>query len=495
MTGGEARLAFELVDDDVVQEACGVAGVMDPSGEMPVAQQVALALDGIQGRGEGAAGIFNNSDAVQGFGIGIKNLGLVSEVFPDGGKIVDGMTGNKAVMSVGQVRWATSEVIADPFHQAQPLTSEKIVVAHNGHIEGMVGVAESYGVVGTVSDSDALTSTLGFLSKAENCGNALGAMHELLPNLDGAYALVVADPEQMHGVRDPWGTRPLWMGRYANGAHIFASEQPVLRETGDIVEEYELRPGEIVSIDLKGNVESSTIDRTVEHLGMCALEGVYFARPDGKLDGRSVYASREAMGKRLAQEHPTDADVVIGVPDSGVIAAMAYAEESGIPYKAGIFRNPYTSRTFIQSSPEIRRRMVRRKLRPNQEVLDGKRVVVVDDSIVRGTSTETLSEILRAAGAKEVHFRISSAPFRHPCFSGTAISKPETLLARKHPTMEGMREALKADSLGFLSPEGLAASLGKSVGSVCLGCMTGEYPFQVPTPTSQGRPLLPITAR
>ncbi len=484
----EAEPWGEDPSEDLLQEACGVVGVMAPNGNVPVAQMAYSALAGLQHRGEGAAGIMNGVSTTEDFRfIGVKDVGLVADVFPHRGRLIDEMT-EGATMSIGHVRWPTSGGGGDPFHESQPFFDGDVVVSQNGHIEAMGQIAEQFGIYNCVSDGDALTRTLGLLSRPENAGSTLDAMHELFPRLNGGYSLVVAEPNRLHGVRDPWGTRPLWLGRFATGALMFASEQPALHESGEVIEESELAPGEIVSIDARGNVESSLIQREARG-GMCALEGIYFARPDGMLDGRPIYDARFRMGQLLAQEHPADADLVIGVPDSGTIAAMGYAHESDIPFGIGLFRNPYTTRTFIQSSPDIRRQMVLQKLRPNMRLIRGKRLVVVDDSIVRGTSSDTLTDILRGTednpGAAEVHYRISSAPIVNPCFSGTAISKPDTLFARRHPGHDERVRRLKADSLGYLSTEGVAEAQGKRVGSLCMACMDGDYPFEVPLPASE----------
>ncbi|HEU4914114.1 MAG TPA: amidophosphoribosyltransferase [Candidatus Saccharimonadales bacterium] len=477
-------------DEDLLQEACGVVGVMAAAQELPVAQLTYSALAGLQHRGEGAAGIVIGEENFGGFRfVGIKDTGMVADVFSDRAATIDKMA-SSAILGVGHVRWPTSAQAGDPFHAAQPFLKGELVVAQNGHIEEMGRIAEQYGIKNYVSDGDALTQTLEFLSRPEHAGSTLDAMHDLFPRLDGGYSLVIAEPNRIHGIRDPWGTRPLWLGRFATGAFMIASEQPVLHEAGKVTDEREIAPGEIVSIDRHGNTESSLINREAKG-GLCALEGVYFARPDGILDGRSVYQSRMEMGRLLAREHPADADVVIGVPDSGTIAAMGYAEESAIPYAIGLFRNPYTTRTFIQSSPEVRRRMVLEKLRPNRQVIEGRRLVVVDDSIVRGTSSDALTEVLRSAGATEVHYRISSAPFVNPCYSGTAISNPHTLFARKYPTHQERVAKLGADSLGYLSTEGVAQAQGKRIGSLCMACMDGSYPFEVPLPVSERR-ILPV---
>jgi amidophosphoribosyltransferase len=485
----------EAVDDELLQEACGVVGVIAPNGDVPVAQLTFSALSSLQHRGEGAAGILNGLKDMAGFRfLGTKDTGLVADAFPDGGQTIDLMT-PRAHLSIGHVRWPTSSSDGDPFHEAQPFIGESaqpLAVAQNGHIEGMVALAEQYGITQCLNDGDALTRVLSYLALPENSGSVLDAIHELTPKLDGGYSLVVAEQGRLHGIRDPWGTHPLWLGRFATGAVMIASEQPALRESGRLVEELEIGRGEVVSVGMNGEIESSLIQREAQG-GLCALEGAYFARPDGTLDGRSVYKSRIEMGRILAREQPAKADLVIAVPDSGIQAAMGYAEESGTPYGIGFFKNPYSTRSFIQADPATRQKMVLNKLRPNRELLRGMRVVVVDDSIVRGTSTQTMGQILRGAGATEVHFRISTAPIVDPCFSGVAISRPQTLFARRHLTHQERVEKLGADSLGYLSPEGLARALGKEVGSLCMACMTGEYLFDVPAPVPAGRKLLPLT--
>lgn len=473
-----------LADDDLLQESCGIVGVIAPDENHPVAHMAFSGLANLQHRGEDAVGIVVGSPK-NGF-IGSKHVGLVAEAFPDGASTLDNMI-HGASISVGHVRWGTLAGTADPFGFVQPMLAGDVAVGHNGHIEAMLKVAAAYGVDlnGCNGDSDALARSIAHIKKAN--GSALTAMHELLPELDGGYSLVVAEADRLHGVRDPWGTRPLWLGRLASGAYMFASEEPALDPK--TVQARELEQGEIVTITRQGEATSSRIKREISIGGMCAMEGVYFAREDGVLDGQSVYASRATMGRTLAREQPTNADVVIGVPNSGLAAAIGYAQESGIPYDMGLMRNPYTTRTFIQASPEARRAMVGNKLRANSHVLDGRRVVVVDDSIVRGTSTETLAEKLRKAGAKEVHMRISSAPYRYACYSGIATGDPTTLLAHNYPGVEQMRQKLGVDSLGFLSPEGLAKSLGKEVGSICMACMTGDYPFPAPKAVPQSRQL------
>lgn len=496
MIEGAPPVEREPVYDELLQEACGVVGVMAPSGEVPVAQLTFSALSSLQHRGEGAAGIVNGLKDKAGFGFwGVKNTGLVAEVFPDRGQTIDLMT-PKAYLSIGHVRWPTSTGDGDPFHEVQPFIGEigtkPLALAQNGHIEGMVALAEQYGIKDCLNDGDALTRVLSHLALPENTGSVLNAIHELTPKLDGGYSLVVAEEGRLHGVRDPWGTHPLWWGRSATGAVMFTSEQPALHESGQLVEELEFGRGEVISVGMDGQLESSLIQREGRP-ATCALEAAYLARPDGTLDDRAIYTSRYEMGRILAQQQPAEADLVIGVPDSGNIAAMGYAHELGIPYGIGFFKNPYMTRTFIQADQATRRQMVLAKLRPNHELIRGNRLVVVDDSIVRGTSTETMDEILREAGATEVHFRISTAPFVYACYSGVAISRPETLFARRHLTHEARVEALGADSLGYLSPEGLAKALDRKVGSLCMACMTGDYPFDVPAPVPVGRKLLPLT--
>lgn len=483
-------------DDDLLQEACGVVGIIDPSGELPIAQMTYSALFGLQHRGEDAAGIMNGFDSPNGFAFqGVKGLGLVAEVFPNRGRIIDDMSPG-AIMSVGQTRWATSDNGGDAFQQSQPFLSGELVLAQNGHIDHMIKLAGEYGIRGCVSDGDALTQTLSYLARPGIAGSTLDAMHELFPKLNGGYSLVVADPNTLHGIRDPWGTRPLWLGQFATGAFMFASEQPVLHEAGRIVEEREIAQGEIVSIDRHGNVETSLIQREGRG-GRCGLELAYFSRGDGISEGRPIYSSRFEMGRILAEEQPAEADVVIGVPDSGTIAATGYAQASGIPYGVGLIANKYIGRTFIGSTPEIRRQKVMQKLRPVPAVLEGMRVVVVDDSIVRGNSGRPTAELLFAAGATQVHFRSSSPKIVNPCFAGTAISNPDSLFARRFPGHEAQVRELGVTSLGYLSPEGFARAQDKQIGQFCMACMDGDYPFEVPLPEEQRwrLPIQPVVKR
>ena len=477
-------------DDDLLQEACGVVGVIDPSCELPVAQMTYSALFGLQHRGEDAAGIINGFDTPAGVSYqGMKDTGLIASVFSDRGALVDSATPN-AFVSLGHTRWATSSNGTDAFHQSQPFVRERLMLAQNGHIDDMVRIAGGLGLHHCVSDGDALSQSLDHLARPDMAGSTLDAMHHLFPGLNGGYSLVVADGEALYGARDPWGTHPLWLGRFSTGAHMLASEQPVLHAAGEIVEEHEIAPGEIVRIDRRGEIDTSLIQREAVG-GLCSLENIYFARPDGIIDGRPVYQSRFEMGRLLAQEHPVEADVVIGVPDSGTIAALGYAAESGVQYAVGLFANKYVGRTFTGATPEIRRQKVLEKLRPNPEVIRGKRLIVVDDSIVRGNTNPPLVKMLFDAGAAEVHMRISSPEIVNPCFSGVAISRPETLIARTIPDIEERARRFGVNSLGHLSREGTARAQGKQIGQVCMACMGGDYPFPVPFPEEQ-RWRLPI---
>jgi amidophosphoribosyltransferase len=487
------------LDDDLLQEACGVVGVIDPSSELPVGQMAYEALAGLQHRGEDAAGILNVFDTPQGVAFqGRRDTGLIASVFGDRGRLND-IVNPGAFASVGHTRWSTSGSGSDPYREAQPFDRQRVLLAQNGNIPDMIEIGGAMGIHDSVTDGDALASAVDYLARSDRADGTLNALHHLLPNLNGGYSLVVADGEALYGVRDPWGTHPLWMARLAIGAHVFASEQPVLQAAGRIlghggkvVEEHEVAPGEIIRIDRRGEVDVSLIQRAAGG-GACALEDVYFARADGTLNGRPVATSRLEMGRILAAECPADADVVIGVPDSGTLAALGYAEKSGIPYMPGLVVNKYAAgRSFIGATPQIRAQKVLEKLRPVPELIRGKRLVVVDDSIVRGTTNPPLVKMLREAGAAEVHMRISSPEMVNPCFSGVAISDPDTLVARKIPDIAERAKAFGLDSLGHLSAEGLAAALGKRIGEFCMACMGGEYPFPVPFPEEQ-RLRLPIT--
>jgi amidophosphoribosyltransferase len=289
----------------------------------------------------------------------------------------------------------------------------------------------------------------------------------------GAYSIVLITKDELYAFRDPWGVRPLCLGTLSDGGYVVASESCALATIGaQYVREVE--PGEILRITPDG-LESHQTPVEVSHPSLCMFEYIYFARPDSTLNGRSIYMARYAMGRQLAKEYPVEADVVMAVPDSAVPGGIGYAAEAGLPYVEGLIKNRYIGRTFISPDQKMRSRSVQLKFNPVVENLRGQRVVVVDDSIVRGTTTPRIVQLLRDAGAKEVHLRISSPPIMHPCYLGVDMASYDELIAANF-TVEQIREKTGADSLGYLSLEGLVASTGREKRDMCLGCLTGDYP-------------------
>lgn len=483
---------------DELREACGVVGIYAFSPELPVAALTAKGIRELQGRGQDGAGVFvGGSSTKEGFQfIGHKDAGLVSEAIPDAGRHLDSMM-PQARIGVGHTRYGTVTAGgADVFDLTQPLhgrveqclgmdemaPDQAFVVSHNGHVENMRTVATAFGLKPDTltSDTDAFTKTLAVV--AQQTGSLLGALHVITPMMDGAFSMVVADNERMHVVRDPWGFRPLMLGADREGrALMAASEQPALTSMGGVFLR-DVNPGEIVTIE-EERVSSTYIERVSQpdRGGICALEFVYFARAEGAIGGRNVYEAREEMGRLLAREQPVEADVAFGIPETGTPSAIGFADEAGIPYRPGIARNPYSNgRSFIQANQALREEVVRDKLRVNPAIVEGKRVVITDDSIIRGTTMRTVIRILRDAGATEVHLRISSPPNKWPCFYGMDTGDPKTLLARQHATVDAMCDFLGADSLGFLSQEGLKQAISPRVGQVCMACMDKRYATEVP---------------
>ncbi len=317
----------------------------------------------------------------------------------------------------------------------------------------------------------------------------LDRIKSVLESARGAYSIVLCTQGELYAFRDPWGVRPLCLGRLGENGYVVASESCAL---GTVGAQYlrEIERGEIVRIDANG-LESHRIEVEGAQPALCMFEYIYFARPDSRLNERSVYMARYAMGRELAKEHPVDADVVMAVPDSAVAGGIGYAAESGLPYIEGLIKNRYIGRTFISPDQRMRSRGVHLKFNPLVENLRDQRIIVVDDSIVRGTTTPRIVALLREAGAREVHLRITSPPIKHPCYLGVDMATYDELIAANY-TVEQIRERTGADSLGYLSLEGLIASVGRSREEMCLGCLIGEYP-NVPRrpPSAEGEGLAP----
>ena len=452
-----------------IHEECGVFGIWDPAGDC--ARTTYYGLYALQHRGQEACGIAAINDRELSFH---KDVGLVGEVFDQA--TLDRLGGT---MAVGHVRYATTGGARR--ENAQPLTLNYVkgtlAVAHNGNLVNTKELRTAFEYRGAIFQTTTDSELIAYAIAQERlrCASAEEAVCQAVKGLRGAYSLLVMSPQKLIAARDPWGFRPLCMGRRGD-AVLFASESCALSAVGaQFVREVE--PGEIVVVEngtitsLRENCESAT-----SH--MCIFEYIYFARPDSVICGQSVHEARRTAGRLLARAYPVEADVVIGVPDSGLDAAMGYAEESGIPYGVGLVKNRYIGRTFITPGQQSREQAVRIKLGALKSCVEGKRVVMIDDSIVRGTTSRQIVALLREAGAKEVHMRSSAPPFIAPCYFGTDIPDRENLIACRY-SVEEIRDLIGADSLGFLSLEDLHHIAPDASCGFCDGCFTGQYPIRV----------------
>ena len=452
-----------------IHEECGLFGISDPHGDC--ARTTYYGLYALQHRGQEACGIATINQRVLSFH---KDVGLVGDVFhPD---VLDRLNGT---MAVGHVRYATTG--GGQRENAQPLTLKYVkgtlAVAHNGNLVNTAELRTFFEYRGAIFQTTTDSELIAYAIAQERlrCASAEEAVCRAVKGLRGAFSLLVMSPQKLIAVRDPWGFRPLCMGRRGD-AVIFASESCALHAVGAQFER-ELDPGEIVVVEgtqvrsIRENCQGSS-----SH--MCIFEYIYFARPDSVLCGQSVHLARRNAGRLLAREFPVEADVVIGVPDSGLDAAMGFAEESGIPYGVGLVKNRYIGRTFITPGQESREQAVRIKLGALASCGAGKRVVMGDDSIVRGTTSKQIVSLLREAGATEVHMYSSAPPFIAPCYFGTDIPDRDALIACNY-TQEEMREMIGADSLHFLSLEALHQIAPQADCGFCDGCFTGTYPIEV----------------
>ncbi|HOQ75815.1 MAG TPA: amidophosphoribosyltransferase [Thermoclostridium sp.] len=458
--------------DDKPREACGVFGVVNNNG-FDIARMVYFGLYALQHRGQESCGIAVTDE--NGAITGHKGLGLVSEVFSD--KILDRMEGR---IAIGHCRYSTTG--GTSIENSQPLMANykngPMAIAHNGNLVNAGKIRrtleESGAIFQTSTDSEVIANLI------SRYGIQTGDLEEILSmimeQVKGSYSLVLMTRNHLIGMRDPWGLRPLCIGKLDDSI-ILASESCALDAVGaDFVRNVE--PGEIVFIQ---GAEIRSIRKAVgsQPRHFCIFEHIYFARPDSFIDGASVYRARLEAGRRLAIEHPVDADLVVGVPDSGLTAAIGFSRQSGIPYGEALIKNRYVGRTFIQPQQRMREQSVDIKLNALREEIEGKRIVMIDDSIVRGTTTRKLVQMLKNAGAKEVHMRISSPPVRFPCYFGIDISCTNQLIAAQK-TIEEIRESMGADSLGFLSVEGLMKTpVGACETGFCTGCFTGKYPIEL----------------
>ncbi len=461
-----------------IHEECGVFGVISPQ-EANVASMVYYGLYALQHRGQESCGIVVNEKGVF---TSYKDMGLVSDVFtPD---VLGRFPAGK--IAVGHARYGTTG--ATTRNNCQPIEVNhqkgKMALAHNGNISNAIDLRDMLELSGAIFQSTSDTETIAYMITRERLkkGSIEEAVSGAMTHLDGAYSLVLMSSTKLIAARDPRGFRPLCYGKTADGTYVVSSESCGLRAVGaEFIRDVE--PGEII-IFSKNGVESRR-----EHCGkadkkICIFEYIYFARPDSVIDGRCVHTARLAAGKALAERFPADADVVVGVPDSGLDAALGFSQASGIPYEIGLIKNKYIGRTFIAPGQDARFDMVKIKLAPIKSVIEGKRVVMIDDSIVRGTTSQRLVKLMRDAGAAEVHMRISAPPFLHPCYYGTDIDSEENLIANHH-TVEEIAGLLGVDSLGYLPIEDLEKLSGDC--HYCGACFDGDYPTPVPTDTRKDR--------
>ena len=467
---GKAKRVHTTDDlDDKLKEECGVVGVYCTDEQKDVARLLYYGLYALQHRGQESAGIATNQDGkISKF----KENGIVSEIFK-GNEFIESLKGN---IGIGHVRYATSG--DGDIRNAQPLfvnhKTNQIALAHNGNLINFKALREMLEDSGVVFQTDIDTEVIVNLLARSLKDGMVNAIRRVVEIIKGAYALVITTEDKLIGIRDPHGLRPLCLGK-TNDTYAIASESCALDAIGaELVRDIE--PGEIVVID-KDGVQSFQQNNWVKRKS-CIFELIYFARPDSIIDGKSVYYARHNAGMILAKEHSVEADIVIGVPDSGIPAAIGYAQESGIPYGMGLIKNKYVGRTFIQPTQELREEGVKIKLNAIKENIDGKRVVIIDDSIVRGTTSKRLVKLLRAAGAKEVHFRVSSPPVAHTCHFGIDTPYRQDLIGSKHD-VEEIREMIGADTLGFISVEGLLQSVGGE-NTYCKACFDADYPMEVP---------------
>ena len=480
-------------DDDSPKEACGVFGVFAPG--QPVSHMTYLGLYALQHRGQESAGMaVSDGEQVT----VVKDMGLVSHVFDD--RTLAPLTGH---LAIGHTRYSTTG--SSTWRNAQPVYrgvgDTQFALGHNGNLVNTEQLAEEAGMLpGTVaSDSDlvaelvaaeleratsaAVHPSSGDAEPPESAASLDAAVAAVLPRLEGAFSLIFMDENRVIGVRDPNGFRPLCLGRLEHG-WVMASESPALDVVGaHFVREVE--PGEMVIIDESGVTSSRPFPQERLNPSLCVFEFVYFARPDTRLYGKSVHHARVRQGELLAEQAPVEADMVMGVPESGLPAAEGYARASGIPYGQGLVKNRYIGRTFIAPSQEMRALGVRMKLNPLKENLAGKRVVVVDDSVVRGTTQKQLVKMLREAGVKEVHLRLTSPPIKWSCFYGIDTGRRSELLAA-NLTVDEIRDYLDVDTIAFITLDRLIASTETPGAGFCDACFTGEYPVPVPVTLSKG---------
>ncbi|MBI2996144.1 MAG: amidophosphoribosyltransferase [Candidatus Melainabacteria bacterium] len=455
-----------------IKEACGVFGIVAPGEE--VARLTFFSLYALQHRGQESCGIatFDNKDVYL-----HKNIGVVSQVFDE--NVLAKLKGD---IAIGHTRYSTTG--SNNIYNAQPILvsyqNTKIVLAHNGNLVNATHLRnfllnEGYTFEST-TDSEVMVKLILYELKNEN--NLKIAISKIFQNCKGAFSVVIGTNDYLIGVRDPDGIRPLCLGITSNGHHVIASESCALDILGATFIR-DIAPGEIVYISKNQNIESSLLVQEIKP-HHCIFELIYFSRPDSIFKGLSIYHFRTELGRQLAKEAPVDADYVISVPDSGTPAAIGFAEESKLPFTEALIKNRYIGRTFIQPSQMLRELGIRLKLNPLRDIIAGKKIVVVDDSIVRGNTSRKIVALLRDSGAKKVHMRISSPPVQWPCFYGIDIDSRDQLIAAKSKSLTDVTKFIGADSLEYISHKGMIKATGLQREVFCTACFSGEYPIEIP---------------
>jgi amidophosphoribosyltransferase len=471
---------------DRPEEACGVFGAYAPGED--VARLTYFGLHALQHRGQESAGIAVADGSTLTV---VKNLGLVPQVFTESD--LNTLVGH---LAIGHTRYSTTGC-STSWENAQPMVSSigpnTIALAHNGNLVNTTELRQQLKGNGvrfrSTTDSEVITSLVDHFTQKSS--SIRGGIRETMRYIRGAYSVVLMSEEALYAFRDPYGVRPLVLGELPSGGWIVSSETCGL----DIVGARYLRdvaPGEMIKLSAAGLESEQAVP--AERPSLCIFEFIYFARPDSVMYGRGLYEARMAMGAGIARSAPVEADVVIGVPDSGVPGAVGYAKESGIPYGEGLVKNRYVGRTFISPSESLRQQGIRLKLNPLRHVIEGKRLVVVDDSIVRGNTSRKLIALLRDAGATEVHVRVTAPPVVWPCFYGIDTDTQEQLIAANQ-SIEEIRDFIGADSLAYLSVDDMVTSCGGSADQYCTACFTGEYPIPIPESVQRGKLALEPAVR
>ena len=472
--GGQGSCPTQIVqsmDTGAPREACGVFGIFAPGED--VSRLTYFGLFALQHRGQESAGIaVSDGRQVSSF----REMGLVSQVFDE--ETLEKLRGD---LAIGHTRYSTTG--SSTLANAQPMVGEwrrgRVALAHNGNLINALALRQEMEAEGetfeATSDSEIMLKMV--VREAEKTGSVEEAVALCMPRWQGAYSLTILTEQAVMAVRDPWRVRPLCIGRLNGDSIVFASESCALSVIGAALVR-EVEPGEVVIADRDGLRSRQVMEGS--RPALCVFEYIYMARPDSVIGGHLVHEVRRRLGMQLAEDSPADGDVVIPVPDTGWPAAIGFAERSGLPFGEGLIKNRYIPRTFIQPDQRLRDLGVKVKLNPLRDALEGRRVVVVDDTIVRGTTKRRIIGMIRDAGASEVHVRISAPPYVWPCYYGIDTSNRSELIAARAETVEEIRKAIGADTLAYQTVEGLLKALQVSHGMLCLACFTGHYPITIP---------------